>query len=86
MNDLEEIEDYIAEDNPVAAYELVLAIYQKTEMVLGEFPYAGRPGRVDGTREFAVPGTAYVVAYQVRLDRVEVLAVLRGERLWPERF
>lgn len=67
LNDLEDISDCIAEDNPVAAYELVQAIYQKTETVVGEFPETGRFGRVNGTREFVVPGTAYVVAYQVRV-------------------
>jgi plasmid stabilization system protein ParE len=47
-------------------------------------PYAGRVGRVAGTREIIVPGTSYLVAYRVLDDMIHVLAVLHGARRWPE--
>ena len=53
---------------------------------LADFPRMGRPGRVAGTRERIVGGTAYVVAYRIRDDRVEVLRVLHGARKWPQRL
>jgi toxin ParE1/3/4 len=43
-------------------------------------------GRIKGTREFVVTDTPFIVAYRVRDDRVEVLAVFHGARLWPDRF
>lgn len=42
----------------------------------------GHAGREAGTREFAVPGTAYIVVYRVRDDRLRILAILHGARNW----
>ena len=82
---LKEIFDYIAEDNPAAALRTVerirLAIRQAAHM-----SYAGRTGRVGGTREMVVPGTSYIVAYRVLENAVHVLAILHGARRWPESF
>jgi len=46
----------------------------------------GRPGRVDGTREFVVAGTPYIIPYRVRGETVELLAVMHGARRWPDTF
>jgi plasmid stabilization system protein ParE len=43
-------------------------------------------GRVEGTRELVIAGTAFVVVYRVEAERVEVLAVLHAARKWPEEF
>ncbi|MGE7367549.1 type II toxin-antitoxin system RelE/ParE family toxin [Neorhizobium sp. NPDC001467] len=37
-----------------------------------------------GTRELVVAGTPYIVAYCVKNNRVEVLFVQHGARLWPD--
>jgi toxin ParE1/3/4 len=50
------------------------------------FPGMGRPGRVQGTRELVVAGTPFIVAYRLKEDAVEVLAVVHGSRMWPEEF
>jgi toxin ParE1/3/4 len=68
--------EYIAEDNPDASARTVAAITRAVEN-LEQFPAAGRPGRVRGTRELVVPGTPYVVAYRGRGNTVEVLRVSR---------
>jgi len=49
-------------------------------------PYLGRPGRVTGTRELVVTSTPFIVAYQVVDDRIEILAVFHGARIWPDSF
>jgi plasmid stabilization system protein ParE len=49
-------------------------------------PYAGRRGRVAGTREAIVPGTSYIVAYRVLEGAIHVLAILHGAQKWPESF
>lgn len=84
-DDLQAIEDYIAEDNPRAA-DLVTETILAASRTLREQPSAGRPGRVSGTRELVVPTTPYLIAYTAVERRILVLAVLHGARKWPESF
>jgi len=85
VEQLHEIFDYIADENAAAALRSIqrirLSVRQASRM-----PYAGRVGRVAGTREVNVPGTSYIVAYRVLEDASHVLAVLHGARQWPESF
>lgn len=83
-SDLDSIEEYIARDNPKAAFRVLAEIVRHVE-TLTEHPGLGRPGRVDGTRELAIAGLPYVVAYLHRGDTVTVLRVLHGAMKWPER-
>ena len=53
---------------------------------LRDFPSAGRPGRVRGTRELVIDRTPYIVAYRVRGDEVFILRVLRGARSWQKHL
>ena len=83
--DLVAIQDYIARDNPTAAYRLATAIRQQVRQ-LADHPQIGRPGRLDGTRELVISDTPYLVPYRISDNRVEILAVYHGARRWPERF
>ena len=65
--DLESVEQYISRNNPNAAIDTVLEIIRRVEM-LAEHPGMGRPGRVEGTRELALP--PYVVPYVDQGDAV----------------
>lgn len=76
---------YIAEENPRAAARTADKIWKSTEL-LAEHPMAGREGRVAGTRELAVRGTPFVIAYRVQRSEVWVLAVMHGARKWPDEF
>ncbi|MGA2849078.1 MAG: type II toxin-antitoxin system RelE/ParE family toxin [Terracidiphilus sp.] len=58
----------------------------KTVRRLGQMPYAGRVGRIEGTREAVVNRTPYIVVYQVSQETVEILGIWHGARLWPESF
>lgn len=58
-------------------------IFAAVEM-LKAFPESGRPGRVPGTRELAIPRTPFVLAYRRQGRSLQVLAVLHGARKWPE--
>jgi toxin ParE1/3/4 len=82
---LESAFDYVAQDNTDAAGAVVDRILSAVE-VLERHPEMGRSGRVPRTRELIITGTPFVVAYRVRKDHVEVLAVLHGARRWPEHF
>lgn len=85
VNDLVEIQDYIANDNPHAA-ESVAKHIKICANSLKEHPGIGRPGRVEGTRELVVPGLPYIIPYRVKNNVVEILRVLHGAMEWPEKL
>jgi toxin ParE1/3/4 len=45
----------------------------KTAQGLGEMPFSGRVGRIDGTREAMVPRTPYIVVFRVAEETVDIL-------------
>ncbi len=77
--------DHIAKENPAAAHRLIQRIRQAGAEIAA-YPERGRAGRVPGTREFVVAGTAYIIPYRVRGDPVEILHVLHTARHWPDRL
>ena len=83
----EQVFDYIAEENISAALRIAENILDLTEM-LAVHSFAGKPGRVAGTREMVVPQSPFILAYGV--DTIEeivwVYAVRHGRRRWPNRF
>jgi toxin ParE1/3/4 len=82
--DLQSIVDYIRVDNPSAAQRVGYSIYQRLG-VLAEFPYSGRTGRVEGTRELALPPLPFIVVYRVKesVGVVEIVNVIHGAQRWP---
>ncbi len=84
-DDLREIFLYIASDNPDAARALLKRLRRRITD-LEDTPHIGRPGRVPGTRELAIPGTAYTAPYQVSGDQLQILRVYHGARQWPDHF
>ena len=83
--DLEAAYDYVRQDNEEAARKPVARIFSSVGMLM-RHPFAGREGRVKGTRELAVARTPYVVAYRVRQHEIQILAVLHGAQRWPSAF
>jgi toxin ParE1/3/4 len=85
VNQLQDIFDYISEENPQAAERTVRRIHEAI-LRTAQIPRAGRIGRVPGTREAAVSGTPYLVAYRILEKMIHVLAILHGAQEWPESF
>jgi len=85
LNDLDEIYDYIAEDNKSAAKKIVKIIWEKTK-ILSKHPECGKAGRVAETRELYILKTNFIVPYRVRKDKIEVLRVFHTSRDWPKEF
>jgi len=83
LRHLEDIANFLAERNPLAAHRVVNAIHGKVESLLTENPMIGRVGRAPNTRELVITDTPYVVAYRVT-GRLEILAVMHGARNWPD--
>ena len=77
VNDLANIRDTIARDNPVAAGTVIERILRSVER-LERFPLSGRSGRVTGTREIVVPGLPYIVVYIGASDAIDIVAVFHG--------
>jgi toxin ParE1/3/4 len=83
VEDLKAVRTYIARDNPSAAVDIAQRIRDAVKL-LGDYPAAGRAGRVPNTRELVVTGTPYILPYRVSAESVEILRVLHGAQQWPE--
>jgi toxin ParE1/3/4 len=80
---LRSILTYIAKDDPEAARKLVAQIIQSVEGTLADSPKAGRPGRVEGTREW-IAHKRYIVVYRVSsAGQVQVATVRHTSTRWP---
>jgi toxin ParE1/3/4 len=85
LEDLQAAREYLEAENPRAAWDAINRIISAVER-LERFPQMGRPGRVDRSRELVVTGTPFVVAYRLKGESIQVLAVLHGARKWPKSF
>ncbi|MFQ5427690.1 MAG: type II toxin-antitoxin system RelE/ParE family toxin [Thermodesulfobacteriota bacterium] len=82
---LESILDYIARDNPRAAFEVGRKIRHATEQ-LSDHPGLGSAGRVRGTYELVIAELPFIVPYRVKGKEVQILSVYHTSRKWPEVF
>ncbi|MCZ6655806.1 MAG: type II toxin-antitoxin system RelE/ParE family toxin [Gammaproteobacteria bacterium] len=82
---LGKIQDYIASENPRAAFEVAQRIRIAVSQ-LQEHPRVGRPGRVRGTYELVIHDLPYVVPYRIKNEEVQILSVYHTSRKWPETF
>ncbi len=83
--DMLDIVTYIAQDDPVAAYDVHAELERQIGM-LAMHPNMGRRGRIRGTRELVIAGLPYVAPYRVLAKRVEILRLLHTSRQWPARM
>jgi addiction module RelE/StbE family toxin len=83
--DFEDIVEYIAADNPVAAIEQGDEIEEQI-FLLTSYPKIGRPGRVKGTRELVIVRTPYIAAYRIKGKTIQILRVLHGAQQWPTQI
>lgn len=77
--------DYMAQESPVAATEMFEYVKARVD-ALGEFPAAGRPGRVPGTRELVIDRYPYLVPYRVAGNELQVLRVFHTRRQPPKTW
>ena len=78
--DLLEILTYIAQENPVAAYEVDAEIHRQIGMLVSQ-PGIGRLGRIKGTRELVIVGLPYIIPYVIKRGvSVTVMRVLHTSR------
>lgn len=79
LADLENIFNWIAQENPAAAKTVVERVFESTEH-LATFPHMGHAGRDEGTSEWVIPRLPYIAVYEVypERDEVIVIAVVHG--------
>ena len=84
LRDLERIDDYIAQDNPIAAERWVQKLVATAETA-ATAPLTGRvvpEKRRDDIREVLL--RRYRIVYLVRDSRIDILTVFEGHKLFPE--
>lgn len=82
-NDLNEIEEYISKENPIAAIEQILKILNQVEELLSVHPEIGRNGRVKNTQELVIVETKFIAIYRIEENNIYILRILHGAQLWP---
>jgi len=81
--ELSRIVEHVRKDSPETARQIAGTVYERAG-ALSEFPYRGRIGRVQGTRELPLPPLPFVVVYRVLGDHaVEIANVVHGAQRWP---
>lgn len=79
-DDLERIYRWISKDSPANAASVIERLLDAIESKICAFPFLGRAGTVDATREWVVRGLPYIIVYQVDVDRelITVLAIFHA--------
>lgn len=80
--DLADVHEFISRDNPAAAARLRARILASFRL-LAEFPKAGRQTADETARLQPVPGTNYVILYELGPAVVHILRILHGAMRWP---
>ncbi len=80
--DLEHITDYLFQNAPERAAELVRAMYNAPAALL-TFPHRGRAGKKEGTRELVLSSLPYIVVYQIAGEVIHIVRILHGAQKWP---
>jgi toxin ParE1/3/4 len=82
-NDIEEIGDYIAEDNPIRAESFVSELRAQCEKICtNPTGYRQRPDLAKFLRSCAHGN--YVIFFEYKVDQVTIIRVLHGARDIPE--
>jgi toxin ParE1/3/4 len=83
LQNLTQVHFYIACDDPEAAVRVIRKI-QTTVDQLTQFPFMGKAGRVEGTRELLIANTPYFVVYRVKGKTIEIVRIFHASRRYPD--
>ncbi|MBF0620661.1 MAG: type II toxin-antitoxin system RelE/ParE family toxin [Magnetococcales bacterium] len=71
--------DYISQDNPHAALQILSRIKQAVKM-LENFPNAGRPTNKNGYRELVIKKSSYILLYAVSPSSISIIRLFHTSR------
>ena len=80
--DLTRIVERIRPDSPKAAQHVARTIYTSVA-ALNTFPYRGRIGLAENTRELVFAPWPYIAVYEVMPDQVQILRIRHASQDWP---
>jgi toxin ParE1/3/4 len=81
--DLERICKWIERDNPEAAKQVAVTIYNGIAQ-LKNLPGVGRAStRISGWRELIFSPLPYIAVYRVKQDTIEIARIYHGAQDWP---
>lgn len=81
QEDLKSILQYfINEQDEETGQELVTSLFGSTAR-LANFPFSGKPGEIQDTRELVLPKLSYILVYKVNNTTVEIISVLHTSKL-----
>lgn len=83
LRNLEQARNYVFQDNPTAAQELIIKI-QNAANQLQKYPFMGKNSRVECTKELIISNSPYILIYRVKEESVEVLRILHTSKRYPE--
>jgi toxin ParE1/3/4 len=84
-NDLDDIRDYIQQDNPRAANEVLDKIFEALEL-LANYPEIGERHEELGRNIRAFTVRPYVIFYHPAADGIHVARIVHGARDFPTLF
>ena len=79
LSNLETEIDYYGEINKALAKELSMEVTESIKNI-STMPGIGRPGKKISTREFVISKFPYIIAYRVRSEVLEILAIIHQNR------
>jgi toxin ParE1/3/4 len=85
LNDLDVIADYIALDKPDAAKQLVQRVFQHVEQLIKQPESGSKPRELRGLPYRQIVEPPCRVFYRYDGQRLFILHVMRGERLFRKR-
>ena len=80
--DINDIETFIARDNPIAAAKVLVAIESAVELLI-QFPEKSRMTHRRGLRALALRHYPYIVFFRLKPKVLEVVHVLHSARRHP---
>ncbi len=83
LRNLEQARNYVFPANPTAAQELIIKI-QNAANQLENYPFMGKSGRVEGTKELIISNSPYILIYRVKDESVEIIRILHTSKRYPE--
>ncbi|AIL13482.1 hypothetical protein IM40_08260 [Candidatus Paracaedimonas acanthamoebae] len=75
--DLENIFDYIFQQNPQAAHRIYEEIQTKIGM-LSDSPYEGKTSKISNTKELVFSELPYTAIYRILQVEIQILRLLHG--------
>jgi addiction module RelE/StbE family toxin len=81
-DDLEQIRNYQQEHYPSRVLSTVSTLY-KAAPSLKQFPYRGRNGDLEGTRELVMASLPYIIVYGIEPQMIHIFRVIHTAQDWP---